>query len=408
MALNQLSFLEDKGEYITEWATTPAGKKYPKKIGEFWTSMQRQMHSLHYVVSYRASFKPELPDYFIRRFTTEGDIVFDPFNGRGTTMLQANLLGRTAWGNDINPLSEILSYPKTNPVSYAEIEKRLEEIDLTMPVDFNKHPDLSMFYHPETFREIVNLKNYLQEHTTDADRFIQLIAISRLHGHSNGFFSVYSFPQISVPPENQIKINQKRNQAPDYRPVKPRILKKAAQALKSGKIQHIRNFSRDNIFNTQDSRDMSNLPSEKVQLIVTSPPFLDKADYILDNWLEFWFSGIDGEQLRGKIVQTANIREWKKFMKDSMREMYRILKPGGICVIEVGEVRVTGKKNLLNLDEVIVEISEELSSENRNMKFNVKEVMIQVQQFTKLANCFNVTNNLKGTNTQRLVVLQKE
>lgn len=70
-------------------------------VGEFWTSRQRQMHSLHYAVSYRASFKPELPDYFIRRYTKPGDVVFDPFAGRGTTVLQANILGRIGWGNEI-------------------------------------------------------------------------------------------------------------------------------------------------------------------------------------------------------------------------------------------------------------------------------------------------------------------
>ena len=40
-------------------------------VDELWTARQRQMHSLHYAVSYRASFKPELPDFFIRRHTPE-------------------------------------------------------------------------------------------------------------------------------------------------------------------------------------------------------------------------------------------------------------------------------------------------------------------------------------------------
>ena len=46
---------------------------------EFWTAKQRQMHSLHYANSYRASFKPELPDFFIKNFTDVGDTVGDPF-----------------------------------------------------------------------------------------------------------------------------------------------------------------------------------------------------------------------------------------------------------------------------------------------------------------------------------------
>ncbi|HNW34966.1 MAG TPA: hypothetical protein PKM25_08545, partial [Candidatus Ozemobacteraceae bacterium] len=63
---------------------TPSGA-VPRIYDEFWTAKQRQMHSLHYALSYRASFKPELPDYFIRKFTRDGGSVGDPFGGRGTT-----------------------------------------------------------------------------------------------------------------------------------------------------------------------------------------------------------------------------------------------------------------------------------------------------------------------------------
>ena len=78
------------------------GLNIDKYIGEFWTAKQRQMHSLHYVVSYRASFKPELPNFFIKNFSNKEDVIFDPFAGRGTTILEANLLERIGWANDVN------------------------------------------------------------------------------------------------------------------------------------------------------------------------------------------------------------------------------------------------------------------------------------------------------------------
>src|SRR5689334_17470987 len=58
--------------------------------GEFWSSKQRQANSLH-EVSYRACFKAELPNYFVQSLTKPGDIVYDPFNGRGTTVIESAL-----------------------------------------------------------------------------------------------------------------------------------------------------------------------------------------------------------------------------------------------------------------------------------------------------------------------------
>src|SRR3989338_2708400 len=88
---------------------------YKAVRGEFWTSRQRQMHSLHYVISYRASFKPELPEYFIRKYSKPGECVLDPFGGRGTTILQANLMDRCGVHNDVNPISTRIAYAKSVP-----------------------------------------------------------------------------------------------------------------------------------------------------------------------------------------------------------------------------------------------------------------------------------------------------
>ncbi len=385
------------GEIVTRDGTIP------KIYDEFWTAKQRQMHSLHYAVSYRASFKPELPDYFIRRFSNPGDIVGDPFGGRGTTVLQANLLGRRGVSNDINPLSERVAYPKIHPISIEALEDRLERIDLEAHRDLSKEEDMSMFYHPKTYQELLNLRDYLKTHRDDVDRFIELIAISRLHGHSVGFFSAYSFPQISIPKANQVKINRTRGVEPDFREVKGRIWKKAKTVLKDGEISEINRVGGKSLLTVGDSRDLREWDDESVKLVVTSPPFLNQVDYVLDSWIESWFCGINSDELEKKVVQTSDLDTWTGFISDTMTELHRVLVPGGILAMEVGEIRYEGE--LLNLDETVVSLTQ--SKQFNAGQFKVHEVYVQSQEFTKLANCFRVKNNVMGTNTNRIVLMEK-
>src|SRR3954466_11321401 len=65
----------------------------PYLVNAFWTAAQRQAHVLH-AMSYWACFKPQLPAFFIAPLTAPGEGVHDPFMGRGTTPLQAALMGR--------------------------------------------------------------------------------------------------------------------------------------------------------------------------------------------------------------------------------------------------------------------------------------------------------------------------
>src|SRR5713101_4050947 len=92
----------------------------PVFINEFWTSKQRAASSIH-EISYRACFKPQLPRFFIERLTAANDLVYDPFLGRGTTTIEAALLGRRVAGCDINPLSSILVAPRLRPPTVRDV-----------------------------------------------------------------------------------------------------------------------------------------------------------------------------------------------------------------------------------------------------------------------------------------------
>src|SRR3989304_2958664 len=63
-------------------------------------------HNIH---AYTAKLIPQIPRYFIEKYTSREDVVFDPFCGSGTTLLEAMLLARNAIGIDINPLATLIS-----------------------------------------------------------------------------------------------------------------------------------------------------------------------------------------------------------------------------------------------------------------------------------------------------------
>jgi len=368
----------------------------------FWTARQRQASSIH-EVSYRACFKPQLPRFFIDLLTDPGDYVYDPFTGRGTTIIEAALLGRKVISNDINPLSRILCESRLLIPGIDETQKRLLDIESERETisDFC----LPMFYHPETESEIVNLKNYLERRRVNKtedniDRWIRMTATNRLTGHSPGFFSVYTLPpNQAVSKESQIKINEKRGQIPEYRDTSALILKKSRRLLKNIGVNEkelLLNAGKSSVFLTSDAGNTPEIADNSIKLTVTSPPFLNIVQYAKDNWLRCWFNSLDEKEIAKKITMSATLSSWCVAMDAVFKELYRVTKPGGWVAFEVGEVR-NGK---IRLDEHVVPLGV-------SQGFECAGVLINEQNFTKTSNIWGISNKKRGTNTNRVVIFRK-
>src|SRR5678809_895850 len=87
-------------------------------------------HSFHPMCSYLASFPAALTHAFIARYSRPGDVVLDPFSGRGTTPLQACAEGRVGVGNDLNPFAHLLTAAKVEPATRAQAVTRLAALRL--------------------------------------------------------------------------------------------------------------------------------------------------------------------------------------------------------------------------------------------------------------------------------------
>jgi hypothetical protein len=395
------AYAHPSGEPVERGQVPIGDQTVTRYTGEFWTSRQRQAGSIH-EVSYRACFKPQLPRFFIERLTRKGDIVYDPFSGRGTTVIEAGLLGRNVIANDANPLSRVMTEPRFFPPDPAAVAKRL----LAIPRDGGEAGiDLSMFYHPGTEGEIVALREYLLGRKEAAredhiDRWIAMVATNRLTGHSKGFFSVYTLPpNQAVSPQSQERINRKRQQAPEYRDTHALILAKTKSLIRMlpGDLQkNLLRAGRGARLLTGDARETRDIPDECVQLTVTSPPFLDIVQYSGDNWLRCWFNGLDSSAIGREITMARTVDEWTAVMARVFRELYRITRPGGYVAFEVGEVR----KKTVRLDEHVIPLG-------LRAGFSCECVMINRQAFTKTSNIWGVDNNTCGTNTNRIVAFRK-
>jgi hypothetical protein len=369
---------------------------------ELWTHRQRQASPIH-EISYRACFKPQLPAYFIERLTQEGDVVYDPFGGRGTTAIEAALRGRNVIANDVNPLSSILTRPRLELPSIADIDARLRSLR------FVARPrsglDLSMFFHPDTEYEILGLREYLYKRrsagTEDGvDRWIRMVATNRLTGHSPGFFSVYTLPpNQAVSTDDQIRINARLRQEPEYRNIRALIMKKSLQLqgrLSASDRWRLRTAAASARLLEGAASATPGIAAGSVQLTVTSPPFLDVVQYARDNWLRCWFNGLDADAIGARITMSRTVEGWAREMGAVLGELYRVTQPGGWVAFEVGEVR----RGEIKLEETVVPLG-------MSAGFDCSAILINSQRFTKTANIWGVKNNRLGTNSNRIVLFRK-
>lgn len=310
---------------------------------EHWQSNGgRWAAPLHYMCSYMAMFPPELPHYFIERFTEKGDHVLDPFSGRGTTAVEAAAQARHGIGNDLNPLSIALTRGKLSNPSLGDVIARLDELesnyDKSQWKTFKGAPNkIRMIFHINTLRQLMYLKNELDWSKEGVDSFIVAVLMGAMHGQSKGFLSL-SMPNTFSMGWGYIKKykREKNLECPDrdcFVVLKDRVNRMLGKGSLPG--------SGETIYG--DVRDLAEkVEHGSIQLLFTSPPYLKVIKYGLYNWIRLWFLMPDGshEKVDKVLDDTHALAEYLEFMKQTLTATLPLLdRKRGISCWAIGDVK---------------------------------------------------------------------
>lgn len=307
-----------------------------------WKNEPRSNSShLHSICSYMAMFPPALPRHFISKYSNEGELVLDPFSGRGTTVLEACLMNRIGIGNDKNPLAYTLTKAKSNIPQKGRIISRIEQLRNKFDSESinikNEEGNIKMIFSDSTLKQLAFLKNNLNWRRSNVDAFITSMILGILHGNSEGFLSL-SMPNTFSMSPNYVKnfIKEHNLQKPKrdvFNLLNKKLMRCYISPLKKGKVY------------SQDVRRMTKIKSFSIDLIVTSPPYTRVIRYGQFNWIRLWFLDKEAKEVDKKLFFSQSMPKYCDFMMESLSEMKRVLKPEGKAVLIIGDVnnRITKK-----------------------------------------------------------------
>ncbi|MEN2974239.1 MAG: DNA methyltransferase [Candidatus Caldarchaeales archaeon] len=314
--------------------------------------------SLHRICSRTGSFPPALAYYFIIKYSRPGDIVLDPFSGKGTAPLEACLNDRVGLGNDLAPEAHVLTRAKVRPVRIRRVLEWIEWAKSRInPIEYDVDKvdeNVRVFYSDYTLRQILavrDLLDRLEEEDKDLSYFLKALTLGILHGPSKIHLSIKSSHSFSMSP-NYVKQYIKKNG----------IRKPNRDVLKCLKIKAER-VLRDGIPAVNGKAfmvDARNIPidDESVDLVITSPPYFNMQTYAWDNWLRLWFLGYRYEEVREKLFQTNSLKKFKIFIRECLREIFRVLRWDKAAIIVLGTVKLG--ERIVNMAEEVGPIAEEI------------------------------------------------
>jgi DNA methylase len=309
-------------------------------------------HRFHSICPYFAMF----PESFVRRnvlaWSRRADVVLDPFSGRGTTVLESLLNARKALGCDTNPVAVCLSNAKADPPRLEQIRGRLTELEKNCKGFGLGGPEAKdeffrLCFHKATLRQVLFLRERLDWRGDRTDRFISALALGCLHGESHRTELCFSnrMPRtISTKPAYSVRWWRERGCTPPRRDVFS-ILRKCAEYRYESPLPPLKGRVVEG-----DARRASHLLrsyTERVKLVVTSPPYLDITDYHEDQWLRLWFLGGAPKPVAGQSRDDRHRRigAYWAFLGEAWQGIIPLLQDSAQVVIRIGGTRL-GREEL--------------------------------------------------------------
>jgi len=348
----------------------------PIEIAPEWKDQQRLWgHPFHPMCSYLASFPAALAHAFIARYSRPGDVVLDPFSGRGTTPLQACAEGRIGVGNDLNPFAHLLTAAKVEPATRAQATTRLAALRLAWNVDSAawlalaervvldageagvRIPaagsgtgaddaretvplEVALAFHPRTLGQLLFVRTTLRLDDR-TDRFLAAAITGILHGKSASYLSELMPNTFSMAPRYVRDFARRTEFASPDRDVFAGLGKKLdrlfreAPPLTEGVA--LLGDARDVATRARDALRAKGRP-DRARLVVTSPPYLRVVKYGYYNWLRTWFLGFDARAIDATLDDAHHREPYLRFLRDVLAGLRPVLTDDAVVVLVIGDV----------------------------------------------------------------------
>ncbi len=326
-----------------------------------WKAQQRLWgHPFHPMCSYLASFPAALTHAFIARYSRPGDVVLDPFAGRGTTPLQACAEGRIGVGNDLNPFAHLLTASKVEPATPAEARTRLTRLRLAWPAAAPQWLELAsaiqadpagggpepvpaevaIAFHPTTFAQLLYVRDAL-DLNDHVDRFLAAAISGILHGKSASYLSELMPNTFSMAPRYVRDFAARTGFRSSERDVF-RCLGAKLDRLYRAPAPGVTGIAllgdaRDAGARASAALRTRGLP-DRARLVVTSPPYLRVVKYGYYNWLRTWFLGFDARAIDATLDDAHHRAPYLVFLREVLHGLRRSLTDDAVVVLVIGDV----------------------------------------------------------------------
>jgi hypothetical protein len=329
-------------------------------------------HAYHPMCSYLASFPAALAHAFVARYTRPGDVVLDPFSGRGTTPLQACAEGRIGVGNDLNPLAHVLTAAKVEPPAALELEARLAALRLawsfeaaawlelaarvtaagpqTVPAAGSgvepwagTEPvpaEVALAFHPRTLGQLLFVRGRLRL-AEPADRFLAASLAGILHGKRPGYLSEVMPNTFSMAPRYVRDFAARTGFASPERDLFTLLGAKLRRLARDGRPAApgiaLLGDARDAGARARAALRERALP-DRARLVLTSPPYLRVLKYGYYNWLRTWFLGFSAAEIDATLDDAHRREPYVVFLREVLAGLRPALADDAVIAVVLGDV----------------------------------------------------------------------
>jgi len=311
---------------------------------------------------YYAMFPVPFADAVVSEFTAPGDVILDPFAGRGTSIFSAAVQRRIGVGIELNPVGWVYARTKLGPAPREAVESRIHELG-TYAERYRRAADrlpefFKLCFAPRVRRFLLAAREHLDWRGNQTDRTTMALLLVHLHGKRADSLSNQMRQTKSMSPDYAIQWWRQRSLYPP--PVDPvsfltrKLAWRYAKGIPDVAISHV--YLDDSVARLPELVEQvqsGKLP--RIALLFTSPPYFNVTNYHYDQWLRLWLLGGAptaariGGQNRGKFESRVAYRALLSSIFGAARPM---MKQYGVVYVRTDQRAFTYQTTVEVLCEV--------------------------------------------------------